>query len=147
MLVEIREEHPSSSFLATRTITPDLASGPPALMESSANGKYPTTSFCCWFWIRRKCRVFPVWPSTGMNSQACRRPPNTSLSRTLCASGECELVMTEPITNGSRWRMMIFCQRLDWDDHYCGSSDRGGLCRKELPHGWKMTGSQTGRLA
>jgi predicted N-acetyltransferase YhbS len=64
---------------------PDSGSGPPALMESSANGKYPTTCLCCWFWIRRKCRMFPGWPSTGMNSQASPRPPNTSLQRTALA--------------------------------------------------------------
>jgi hypothetical protein len=43
----------------------------------------------------------------------------------LIQPGECELVMTEPITNRSRWRMTISCQRLDWNDDYCGSSDRG----------------------
>src|SRR5437867_3933936 len=36
-----------------------------------------------------------------------------TLNGRVVASGECELVMTEPITNGSRWRTTIFCQRLD----------------------------------
>src|SRR5262249_3230724 len=43
------------------------------------------TYLCCWFWTRRKCRVFPAWPSTGMNSQASPRPSNTSLQWTALA--------------------------------------------------------------
>jgi len=43
----------------------------------------------------------------------------------LLEPGDSELVLTEPLPNGIRWRMTVKCQRLERDDVYGLVEDRG----------------------